>query len=346
MGRAARFRPILAGATPSGRLLACAGALAALCLTAVLGLLVAGSEQLPYLVAPVGASAVLVFAVPSSPLAQPWPVVGGNVLSTLVGLGVVALVHDPRVGCGLAVGGAIAAMSVCRCLHPPGGAAALTTVIGGGVIAHAGPLFAFVPVGLNSAVLVAAGWLFHRFSGHSYPHRPVRTRPSERRSRFRAEDVDRALAEVGEAYDISREDLGLLLREVETQALLRRHGVPTAGDVMSREVVSVAERDSPETARALLLAHDVRALPVLGAGRRVVGMIGLRELERPGSRVGALASPPVTAVADLPALALARTLTDGRAHAAVVVDAAGRLLGMVSQTDLMVALCRVLTDPV
>ncbi|MEU7817540.1 HPP family protein [Pseudonocardia sp. NPDC049154] len=347
MGRAGRFRPILAGATLRDRVLACGGVLAALCVTALLGATVVGhTAALPYLVAPIGASAVLVFAVPASPLAQPWPVVGGNVLSTLVGLGVLALVGDPFLASGLAVAGAIAVMSLLRCLHPPGGAAALTTVIGGSVIAGAGPLFAFVPVGLNSVVLVALGWLFHRFTGHAYPHRTRRTDPAERHSRFRAEDVDRALDQVGEAFDISREDLGLLLREVETQALVRRHGEPTAGDVMSREVVRVEVHDTPDTARALLLAHDVRTLPVLAADGTVVGTVGLRELVRPGVCVGELASPPLTARADQPALALSRALTDGRAHAAVIVDAAGRLRGMVTQTDLIVALCRALTDPV
>ncbi len=326
---------------------ACGGALAALCVTALLGAIVVGhTAALPYLVAPIGASAVLVFAVPASPLAQPWSVVGGNVLSTLVGLGVLALVDDPFLASGLAVAGAIAVMSLLRCLHPPGGAAALMTVIGGNVIAGAGPLFAFVPVGLNSVVLVTLGWLFHRFTGHAYPHRTRRADPAERRSRFRAEDVDRALDEVGEAFDISREDLGLLLREVETQALVRRHGEPTAGDVMSREVVRVEVHDTADTARALLLAHDVRTLPVLAADETVVGTVGLRELVRPGACVGELASPPLTAPADLPALALSRALTDGRAHAAVIVDAAGRLRGMVTQTDLIVALCRALTDPV
>ncbi|MCE3550415.1 HPP family protein [Pseudonocardia sp. RS11V-5] len=341
------FRPILAGATLRERLLACGGALAALCVTALLGYFVVGPKAaLPFLVAPVGASAVLVFAVPTSPLAQPWSVIGGNVLSALVGIGVTAFVHDTVLAAGLAVGGAIAAMSLCRCLHPPGGAAALTIVIGGSVVAAAGPLFAFVPVGLNSVVLVGMGWLFHRLTGHTYPHRAPRVDPAERRSRFRAEDVDRALIEVGEAFDISREDIGLLLREVETQALVRRHGEPTAGDVMSREVVRVTVHDTPETARALLLAHDVRTLPVLGPDGTVVGTVGLRELVRPASCVSEVASPPLTAPADLPALALSRALTDGHAHAAVIVDADGGLCGMVTQTDLIVALCRALTDAV
>lgn len=339
------FRPILAGARLRDRMLACAGALAAISVTAVIGVLVEGPGVLPFIVAPVGASAVLVFAVPASPLAQPWPVIGGNVVSTLTGVGVLHLVDDPLVGAGIAVGAAIAVMSVLRCLHPPGGAAALLAVIGSNVITGAGPFFALFPVGVNSVVLVAMGWLFHRMSGHSYPHRTAAVDPVERRSRFRAEDVDRALAEIGETFDISRDDIGLLLREVETHALVRHHGELTAADVMSRDIVRVHVHDSPQKARALLLEHDIRALPVLDDDGTVVGTVGLRELVRPAGRVGSLASTPSTAPAELPLAALSLALTDGRAHAVVIVDGAGGLRGMVTQTDLLVALCRALTDP-
>ena len=76
------FRPILAGATLRGRALACLGAIVGIALTGLVAALVTGyGALLPLIVAPIGASAVLVFAVPASPLAQPWPVVGGNTLS-------------------------------------------------------------------------------------------------------------------------------------------------------------------------------------------------------------------------------------------------------------------------
>ncbi|RYH63846.1 MAG: hypothetical protein EON54_07270, partial [Alcaligenaceae bacterium] len=72
--------------------------------------------------APLGASAVLVFAVPASPLAQPWAVIGGNVLSALVGSACAALIPDPAWAGAAAVALAIALMFSLRCLHPPGGA--------------------------------------------------------------------------------------------------------------------------------------------------------------------------------------------------------------------------------
>ena len=73
------FNPLLAGASLRDRVIACIGALIGIALTAfACTSLHLSMAELPFLLAPIGASAVLVFAVPASPLAQPWSVVGGN----------------------------------------------------------------------------------------------------------------------------------------------------------------------------------------------------------------------------------------------------------------------------
>lgn len=220
------FRPILAGATATDRAAACLGAMVGIALTAFVGAWALGSSAPPFLVAPMGASAVLMFAVPASPLAQPWPVLGGNILSALIGVLVARLVPDQRLAAGVAVAAAIGAMSLARCLHPPGGAAALLPLLGGPAVQDAGWRFALLPVGLNAALLVAAGLLFHRFSGHSYPHRPVpvvgQALPTLPEPGFAPEDLGAALAELGESFDIAREDLDLLLQLAERHAADRR----------------------------------------------------------------------------------------------------------------------------
>lgn len=216
------FRAILAGATLRDRVLGSVGGLIGIALTGLVTLLLLGSwATLPWLVAPMGAAAVLVFAVPASPLAQPWPVIGGNTISALIGVTSAKLVPDPVLAAGVAVGGAILVMSLCRCLHPPGGAAALTAVVGGPAVLSMGYLFAFVPVGLNAALLTVAGIAYHRFSGHSYPHRPA---PPDQHAAPDPEDVDRALADLGETFDIDREDLILLVQRVAHHASVRRAG--------------------------------------------------------------------------------------------------------------------------
>lgn len=196
-------RPLLAGATLEDRVIACFGALAGIAMTAsVSALLQLPVAALPVLVAPVEATAVLLFAVPASPLVQPWPILGGNVISAAVGVTVARFVPDMWLAAGVAVGSATLIMSVLRCLHPPGGASAIFAVIGSEAVTSAGYMSALVPVGLNSLLLVLTGWLFHRISGHSYPHRPV---PVAGHSvapapdpRFGPEDIDAALAELGE----------------------------------------------------------------------------------------------------------------------------------------------------
>ena len=216
------FRSLLANAGFGRRVVACIGAGIGIALTMVVCAQVPWIEgDLPIIVAPLGASAVLVFAVPASPLAQPWSVVGGNVLSTLVGVAMFQAIPSLPLAAGCAVGGAILVMSLARCLHPPGGAAALTAVIGSQGIHAAGFSFAFAPVAINSIALVALGMFFHRATGRSYPHEPALAPPGGDASRIRPEDVDAALEDMHESFDIAREDLDMLLAHAERHARAR-----------------------------------------------------------------------------------------------------------------------------
>ncbi|MGM4890910.1 HPP family protein [Tardiphaga sp. 862_B3_N4_1] len=344
------FVPILAGARLGERMIACLGALLGIVLTGLICRSVLGdSSSLPLIVAPLGASAVLLFAVPTSPLAQPWAIIGGNTISALIGVAVAHLIPDQILAIGFGVSLAIAAMSFARCLHPPGGATALTAIIGGPIVTSSGYLFPFVPVGLNSVLLVGLGYLFHKISRRTYPHRaPV---PSanphqtsdispELRVGFRAEDIDKALEALSETFDISPDDLETLLRQVELQAMLRSHGTILCGDIMSRDVVTVGLRDSAELARSRLLLHNVRTLPVLGKQGQLVGTVGLRELMKESGDVGKSMSPAATATMQTPAVTLLPTLTDGRTHAVIIVDQDRMIQGLITQTDLLSAVAK------
>ncbi|KRE15022.1 hypothetical protein ASE63_17405 [Bosea sp. Root381] len=204
--------------------MACAGAFAAIALAAVTGTVL--PSQSPLVVAPIGASAVLVFAVPTSPLAQPWSVVGGNVISATVGLLVAWTVPDTTLAAALAVSLAIGAMSLARCLHPPGGAVALTAVLGGPAVGAWGALFPLVPVGVDSLAMVGLGMAFHSLMGRSYPHRlpPLKAAPVAPLlpANFSAADIDDALEQMGETFDIARDDLDRLLAYAEANAARRQ----------------------------------------------------------------------------------------------------------------------------
>ncbi|MEO5760571.1 MAG: HPP family protein [Mesorhizobium sp.] len=345
------FVPILAGATLRERLVACIGAMIGIALTgAICGLALGSGPHIPLMVAPMGASAVLLFAVPASPLAQPWSIIGGNTISALVGVIVVHFVHQPVLATGIAVSLAIAAMSFTRCLHPPGGAAALTAVFGGPAVISAGFLFPFVPVAVNSILLVALGYGFHKLARRNYPHVPAPAPksthgtidpPAQLRVGFRPEDIDAALSALEETFDIDRNDLDRLLRQVELQAMVREHATLLCEDIMSRDVISIDKAAPVDQARQLLLDHNVRTLPVVDGDARLVGTVGLRELAHAAGAVGTVTSTAATAAASAPAMGLLPVLTDGRSHAVIIVDDKMHILGLITQTDLLAATARV-----
>lgn len=216
------FVPRLAGGNLHDRLIACVGAAFGVLAAATAGLGVQNAlPALPFLIAPLGATAVLVFAVPASPLAQPWPVFGGNVISAFVGVTVLYFIPVTFMAIAIAVASSILVMSLLRCLHPPSGAVTITTILGGQAIVDAGYLFPVTLVAANSAALLAAGWLFHRFSGHSYPHRPPP--PLSLPVGLLRADIDQAVKEAQETFDINPADLESLLLRAEAIAEQRRN---------------------------------------------------------------------------------------------------------------------------
>lgn len=344
------FTPRMAGTNFRERAIACLGALIGIGLAGLISGWAAGTtEHLPLLVAPLGASAVLLFAVPASPLAQPWSIIGGNTLSALTGIAIAHLIPDKAIAAGVAVAAAIAVMSIMRCLHPPGGAASLLGVLGGPAAASWSFSFAFMPVALNSVLLVALGFLFHRFSKHSYPHKPklvvaqthgTANVPPQLRAGLTEADIDAALAESGEPFDIARDDLHRLVRRAELSALERTTQVPRCHDIMSSDVLRIRSDAPWSEAHALLRAHDLRILPVVDSENRVAGIVELHEPDHALRAVSEMMSDAATALPDDSMLSLIDPLTDGRHHAVLITNGTGRLMGLVTQTDMIVALAR------
>jgi CBS domain-containing membrane protein len=122
------------------------------------------------LAASMGASAVLLFAVPHGPLSQPWPVFGGHLISAVIGVACAQLVAQPFLGAALAVALAISAMYYLRCIHPPGGATALTAVAGGHAVHALGFHYVLTPVLLNVLIILSVAILFnYPFPWRRYP---------------------------------------------------------------------------------------------------------------------------------------------------------------------------------
>ncbi|MDF2388866.1 CBS domain-containing protein, partial [Nostoc ellipsosporum NOK] len=132
-----------------------------------------------------------------------------------------------------------------------------------------------------------------------------------------------------------------LLRQVELQAMVRSHRTLLCKDIMSRDVISVSEQSTAEEARRQLLDHNIRTLPVVDAEARLAGAVGLRELTKAVDTVKGVMATAGTASPDTPAMSLLPVLTDGRSHAVVIVDSERRVLGLITQTDLLAAAARV-----
>jgi CBS-domain-containing membrane protein len=118
----------------------------------------------PLLMAPFGASCVLLFSVPASPLSQPLNVIGGHLLSASIGLLAIGVLPEVWWAAALATGVAIGLMSLLRVTHPPAGANPL-------VIFAAAPGWDFLlfPVLAGAVVLVAVATIYHRAARLPYP---------------------------------------------------------------------------------------------------------------------------------------------------------------------------------
>ena len=337
------------------------------CLGALLGIFSAAwlSQRMlagfnPWFIAPMGASAVLLFAVPASPLAQPWSLIGGNLCAALIGVTCAAHVDDAALASGLAVSLAIGAMFALRCLHPPSGAVALTAVLGGPAIRALGYAFVLWPVAIDSLLLLMAALLFNVSARRRYPHQPAPPPPSHgtrdaaptARIGLTVQDLDAALRARGELLDVSQEDLEELFIEAETLAWKRRFGSIRCEDVMSRDVVSVRPSTPAQEAWRLMIRHAVKALPVVDERRLLLGIVTLHDFFVGHEAASASAGQGAWFVGDIMTrevltahpgqdlVDLVPAFSDGGRHHLPVVSHDGRLAGMVTQSDMVAALFR------
>ncbi|WP_077037942.1 HPP family protein [Pelomonas sp. KK5] len=350
------------------RVRAAVGAGIGMLLTGLLAQLCVATHAMPsaiWLVAPLGASAVLVFCVPASPLAQPWSVVGGDTLSALVGIACFSLLGGTAFSAALAVALAIAVMFALRCLHPPGGAAALLMVMAG---VHDWR-FAIFPVLVNTLALVSAGMVYNRLTGRAYPHvsQPPAAAPAGT-PQFAEADLDAALARYNQVLDIPRDDLAALLHEAQLHAYERQFGTLRCADIMSREPLSVQFGTPLQEAWQLLRERGIKALPVVDRANRVIGIVTLTDFMRaapldehdgfanrlrgflqatPGPNsdkaevVGQIMSRTVRVVsADRPVAELVPLFASTGHHHIPIVGTEARLVGILTQSDLVAAIAR------
>jgi CBS domain-containing membrane protein len=183
------------------------------------------ATNFPWLIAPLGASAVLVFAVPASPLAQPWSVIGGNFVSAIIGLSLGQSIGEPIMAASFAVGLAIAIMTFARCLHPPGGACALLCALGA-ADADGWTYVYLIPIMVNVITLALVGWVFNNMTGHRWPHvtEPALPTSADDSMSYTREDIEVTLANWNELLDVDADDLDAFYRAVNQRVADRLNG--------------------------------------------------------------------------------------------------------------------------
>lgn len=196
------------------KLISGCGGFTGILLTLVISQHYVGHQDAALVVASIGASAVLLFAIPHGPLSQPWAVLGGHLVSGFIGVSCFLLIPNVTIAAALAVGLAVTAMYYLRCIHPPGGATALTAVMAGPSVHDMGYQFLVTPVFINVVVIltVAVGFNFlfpwRRYPAASMHYGPKQAaQPQPRQEVFSREDLDRALSQMNAFVDIHQDDL-------------------------------------------------------------------------------------------------------------------------------------------
>ena len=319
------------------------GAVLGLGLTAGLSHALATALGVPglWLIAPMGASTVLVFCVATGPLAQPGPVLGGHCVAVCVGA-LCSFALGASLWAGpLAVGLAITAMLALRCLHPPAGGTALMMTLGG----LTNPMLAVFPVAFNAVILVLAGTAYHRLTGHTYPNVAGRTPPvpSGPHSPTLEEELDAVLSRHNQVLDISRDELQSLLRQTQWQAYQHRLDRLRCADIMARPAITVLAHSPLPQALGLLHQHQIKALPVVDAQARLLGIVTRADIERCANNAPALVASVMTqpvrhAMADQRLTELLPLFASTGHHHLPVLDAQQQVVGVLTQSDLIAAL--------
>ncbi|WP_448762391.1 HPP family protein [Acinetobacter tandoii] len=264
------------------RLLCGIGALCGLAISSLISWYVLGGINAWY-IAPMGASSVLLFAVPTSPLAQPWNVIVGNTLAGIIGVACAQWIPDLTTAFSVAVGFAIFLMMTTDSLHPPSGAVAITAVLGGKSVHELGYAFIAYPVLLNSLLLLVIAIIFNRMLGRQYPQtaqlnlRSTDPTPTQKVT-IQPQDIHNVLEHQPQLLDISEYDLQKIILKAQEIANARAVNELTCQDLMSKDVLMLNEQDDIHLALDKFKQINLMSLPVVNNARQLVGTLALYEV--------------------------------------------------------------------
>jgi len=254
--------------------------LAAIFLTATITQLYS-TENTRILIASMGASAVLLFAVPSSMMAKSWPFAAGQMISALVGIYVAHYEADFVRASALAVGLSVLLMLLLRCLHPPGAATALASIHN--TVNAELPDFNFllVPVGINVIIMLMIALLINRLilprlqveKNQSSAHLTIKNNQQVPLLAINSGDIEQAIQGFHKFLDIGTDDLCQLLTQLHLLSFQKNVDLKNCGDIMLRNIITVEYATEVEWAWTLMHEHHLKVLPVLDKSKRVIGIV-------------------------------------------------------------------------
>ncbi|MCH4243211.1 HPP family protein [Acinetobacter gerneri] len=264
------------------RLLCGLGALLGLVISSLMSWYALGGFNAWY-IAPMGASSVLLFAVPASPLAQPWNMIVGNIIAGIIGVTCALYIPNLTEAFSLAVALSIFLMMTTDSLHPPSGAVAITAVLGGDAVHQLGYHFIFYPVLLNSVLLLGCAILFNRMLGKQYPQvaqinqRSKDPTPTQKVT-IQPKDIHEVLEQHTELLDISEYDLQKIILEAQEKANARTSTSYLCQDIMTKDVICLNEQDDIHQALDKFKAVNLMSLPVVDTQDKLVGTLALYDV--------------------------------------------------------------------
>jgi CBS domain-containing membrane protein len=268
------------------RIISGLGGILAILITSWMTHIFIGPVAAPYLLAAMGASTVLLLGAPHSPFSQPWSFVGGHLVSAAIGITCAMYLNNIYLSAGLAVGLSIIAMYYLRCIHPPGGATALLTVIGDQKIHAMGYHFILMPVLANVVILLSVALLINRLLlKRQYPLNLLQSAnessleavlPAIKLS-FNKEDLNAAVKEMNGYIDVAGEDLEKIYSLAVIHSHQRRLGELRLKDIMTREVVTIKPDQSLEEIWKLLRRHRIRGAPVIDEAKKLLGIVSIAD---------------------------------------------------------------------
>ncbi len=330
----------------------------------------------PMIVASMGASAIILFFIPGSPLAQPWPFVGGQLISAVVGVYCALNINETSTAAATAVGCSVFLMLILRCLHPPAAATSLTPIMAGSSLTSLGYSFVVVPVAINVITMLFLAVVINRYvMKRNYPSAlPIQEEINQRHSitepshqvGFSEQDLTLALDNSDVFIDMTHTELSQLLTQVEMNTFQRIKGTILCSDIMVKDVIAVEYGTELEEAWSLMRTHKLKAMPVIDNARRVIGIITWNDFFKcidlnayesfqekfrcfirrtadvtatKPEAVGLIMTPSVVSLPDTTHIADLIPLMSLKGIRQIpIVDSERRLIGMVYQANLIAAL--------